>query len=205
MLPVADGVDTHTHPIALLGGRDRLHRRAEISHIQLLAQILRQGCTQEVHRQALALLAQIHSHLAAAKADHNPAGAITATAKVDATNRCCIGGSCLALEYRSHGRRCSRGRCRSTGGIKQDQQRVSLALQAVGRSRLQVQYQTRATRCLHQIHRAQIALVEFQQGLAGAIAHARKIQRDTRRRLHDKSGRIGCQRLGHLDTDDLGA
>ena len=141
VLPVTHRVNAHPNTIALLSGRYRLHRRTEIPHIELLAQIFRQSCTQEVHRQALALLPQIHPHLAAAKADYNPAGAIATTAKVDTANRSGIRGCRLVLEHRSHDRSRSCSGCRGTCGIKQDQQRFALALQAIGRSRLQIQYQ----------------------------------------------------------------
>jgi hypothetical protein len=73
VLPGTGGMHHHPHPVTALGGRDALHRRAEVGHVQLAAQVLRQGRLQEVDHQVLALLAQVHANLCAGQPDdHRP-------------------------------------------------------------------------------------------------------------------------------------
>ncbi len=106
VLPVAPWLDHHAHPLTALEGGDALHRRAEVGHVQPAAQGLGQAAAQELDHQALALLADVDTHLGAGQRHDDAAGAVRTTAEVDVAQRQLV--AVLWLSKSAPPRRCWR-------------------------------------------------------------------------------------------------
>ena len=128
MFPGAARLDHHAHAVAVWKVGYGLHRRAEVGHVQTAAQVVGQRRAQELHHQALALLADVHAHLSAGQVDDHAAGAIGAAAEVDVAQRQQV-GVLAAREMRRLRGRGEWQRCRRP--LEHHQQRLALQLGAV--------------------------------------------------------------------------
>ena len=199
MLPVARRRHHHAHAVTRLRGGHRLHRRAEVGHIQAAAQALGQGTLQELHHEARALLADVDTDLVVRQLDDDTPRIARAAAEVDVAQRADVQVAALGKMRR----RIGLGRHRF-GTLHDHQQAVALDARLERRRLLEVDHHPRAFARLNHGGRTEIAFVDVNGAAPHGIGHARKVQGDARGRLHSEARRRGLQGFGQVDPDHLG-
>jgi hypothetical protein len=205
VLPVTARLHLQSHLVAHLAGRDGLHRRAEIGHVQALAELGRQGGLEELDHQGLALLLDVDAHLRVGQTDHHPTRAVGAAPEVDLAQPGHLG----VLAGRKVDRLRSPCRHGGAGGLRaleDDEQRVALQLGAVIGGLTQVQHQAGTVARLGDGRRSHIALVDF-DGVApdGVADRARQVERDARRTLDRETLGNFLQRFAEFHAQHLHA
>ena len=99
MHPGAARLNHHAHAVAGLEGRDGLHRRAEVGHVEAPAQAFRQARFQELDHHILALHPYVHADLVIGQCHHNAAGTVYTTAKIKILD----GKTVAVAVFREHG------------------------------------------------------------------------------------------------------
>ena len=202
MLPGPAGLDHHAHPVTVLRARHELHRCTEIGDIESAAQVFRQGGTQELHHQRLALLADIHTDLIARQVNHYSTCPISPTAEVNVLQRLRTGVQRFGKSCRGAG--CG-SRCRRGGGrIEYQQKHLAFELRLVVGRLLEIEHQACSFASLCDAHGSQIALVDLDAGATERVTHTGQVNRDARRGLDREAGWNRRQRLGQFNSNHLG-
>jgi hypothetical protein len=178
-----------------------LHRGAEVGHVELAAQALGQTGLEELDHQVLALLADVHAHLAAGKVDHHAAGAVGATAEVNVAQWQGLDVAAFRERTHRHGGR----RLRIDRRIQRHQHRIALQFGTVGGGLPQTQDHARAVRRLDDLGSEQVAMLQLDRAARQFAAHAREVERNAGRRLDHETRRNSRQGFTEVDLHHLGA
>ena len=110
-----------------------------------------------------------------------------------------LGGGGVAASRRRRFRARGAERRRVGGATQRHQDALAVDTDRMGQRTLEIQHHARATRGLHDVDGAQVALVELDQIASDGIDRARKVERDARRIGDREAGRHALHRVLHVD------
>jgi hypothetical protein len=197
LLPAAARLDRHARVLALGGHLHRLHRGAEVVHVELALERDGQLGLEQVHDNGAAGLLQVDAGAGIGQVDDDLAFAIAPAPEVDRPHRMRLLCRLALGEVSRLG-----GGGRHGRGLQRDHHGLPVQGSVEARGLVQVQHHAAAARRLADAHTPQHAFLVVLAHLAQRVHGVRQVERHARRVAQRESGgRVG-QRFLELHAHD---